>query len=250
MVRRVLPQPRPGFTLVELLVVVGLISILIALLMPALSRAREHAWRVACSSNLRQVGTALITYAQDSRGWFPAPASCARAQTEDWVHWQPGRELSDSRLFRYLGGDTRVLECPSGRNDRQTTPPYPFSYSVNFRFTGDPSIGVFGTAWNQTPCKLNEVINASQKVLAIEEEMTSINDGAWSAGDAEWGIFRTSLPSVIHDKGREYGWQDPNIGARAGRGNVVFADGHCEFFPRLKLLGANWIDPRNRDGPY
>jgi prepilin-type N-terminal cleavage/methylation domain-containing protein/prepilin-type processing-associated H-X9-DG protein len=250
-VRGEIRPPQSGFTLVELLVVVGLVSILIALLMPALSRAREHAWRVACSSNLRQVGAGFIAYAQDSRGRFPAPACCIREQTEDWVYWQPGRDVGESRILRYLGNATRVLECPSGRTERQTTPPYPFSYSVNFRFTGEPGMRVFGTGWQQTPCKLDEIINSSQKILAIEEDITSINDGTWSSGDMEWRIFRTFFLSVIHDKRGEIGWQDPHyIGAHGGSGNVVFADGHCEFFPRDRLHAAGWMDPRNREGPY
>src|SRR5687768_13096206 len=61
---RSLSQPvRRGFSLVELLVVIGVIAILIALLMPALVRAREQAKSVQCQSNLRQVGVMLMIYA-------------------------------------------------------------------------------------------------------------------------------------------------------------------------------------------
>jgi prepilin-type N-terminal cleavage/methylation domain-containing protein/prepilin-type processing-associated H-X9-DG protein len=60
-----------GFTLVELLVVIGVIAVLIAILMPALQRAREAAMSIGCESNLRQVTMALILYANSSNGYLP-----------------------------------------------------------------------------------------------------------------------------------------------------------------------------------
>ena len=62
-----------GFTLVELLVVIGIIAIMIAMLMPALSAARKQALNTQCKSNLRQVGVALQIYSNEWRGWLYPP---------------------------------------------------------------------------------------------------------------------------------------------------------------------------------
>jgi len=64
-------KTKQAFTLVELLVVIGIISILIAMLLPALNKAREGASRIACQSNLRQQGMAMIMYTNDNKGNLP-----------------------------------------------------------------------------------------------------------------------------------------------------------------------------------
>ena len=64
-----------AFTLVELLVVIGIIAILLALLMPSLQRAKMHAISIKCQSNMRQIGVAMIMYANANRGQlFPIDA--------------------------------------------------------------------------------------------------------------------------------------------------------------------------------
>jgi prepilin-type N-terminal cleavage/methylation domain-containing protein/prepilin-type processing-associated H-X9-DG protein len=258
------PRPRTGrggrgFTLVELLVVVAIIAVLIALLLPVLSKARRQAQQVACLSNLRQLGAALIAYAGANKGSFPAPAGVAGGPyPEDWVHWQTGREPGESAILPYLGDDLRVLLCPGGVEERKLVvnpawgpyPSYPYSYSVNNMFTGS-SAGVRFIPGMVTACKLGHCRNASIKMLAIEEDITVINDGEWWAGDVERGNDSRTSVSVIHDRGSEHSidnFTDPT--RYDGRGNVVFADGHCESFPRSRMLYSAYTNPKHEGGPY
>jgi prepilin-type N-terminal cleavage/methylation domain-containing protein/prepilin-type processing-associated H-X9-DG protein len=99
-----------GFTLVELLVVIGIIAALIAILLPTLARARESAHRSACLSNLRQLGQALLMYANLSRDHVPL------GQMSDEYQWDYTLNFANSSkaFVTHLGvlRDVHLLDSP------------------------------------------------------------------------------------------------------------------------------------------
>ena len=128
------PAPRhaaphnAGFTLIELLVVITIISILAALLLPALARAREQANRVACGSNMKQLGLVFLMFADEHGGQLP-PGAPNEYWGEEWVNYTydnvdlsgnyPRNLIRNNYIFDAKGvypdylSTLRVLVCPS-----------------------------------------------------------------------------------------------------------------------------------------
>jgi len=107
-----------AFTLIELLVVIGIIAILVSFLMPALARAKESGKRISCVNNMRQLGLAVMMYADENEGQFPPRCS---------PFWM-------TRLLPFYQS-VRILKCPT--DDVQAMP--------TNEVTG-PLLALFGTS--------------------------------------------------------------------------------------------------------
>lgn len=237
-----------GFTLVELLVVVGIIAVLIALLLPALGRARESARQTVCASNLRQLLTAFRMYHAENRQRYPR-AAWVGASPEDWIYWQVERDLGESAIARYLNRPgPEVFRCPSDDVDahwwiynspNHTPQTYRYSYIFNALFA------------QRLPPGTGYITRATEKMLLIEADEATVASGRWEAGLQYAGnTSRQDLLGTRHDPSRwkgtfsnSYPPYGPNRPDRHDRGNAAFLDGHVDYVTRAYTWDSRNCSP-------
>jgi prepilin-type processing-associated H-X9-DG protein/prepilin-type N-terminal cleavage/methylation domain-containing protein len=212
---------RRAFTLVELLVVIGIIALLIALLLPALSVARENAKTVKCLSNLRQLALAAHLYCDRHRGSYPIsqytdlPPGLRIAYTWDFtttLDLMTGDLKVEPGLIWADQTSAQVQQCPAF-DGKSNTPKDPFTgYNYNTSFIGHGQNETI-----EAPAKAGQVRYSSRCVL--------FGDGQWMNGANKF--MRSPFPSPGDATGvaRSSGTQ----GFRhRGRTNAAFCDGHAE----------------------
>ena len=237
------PGFRPAFTLVELLVVIGIIAVLIGILMPALNRAREQGRQVTCLSNLRQLGLAFSMYANENKDRFPRAAPQGSQGglpplPHDWIHWNWGRDPNQSAIALHMGGFVaEAFRCPSDDVNVRvrdlgggaTEGFFRYSYVMNYYMQNyfapgvplDPEAEILRT----------RVRTPSDKVLLVEEDFVSVDDGNWVGANIHpWN----NLLSIRHDlrKKESDTAASPFPPNREHRGNAAFVDGHAEYTSR------------------
>ncbi len=204
-------RKRRVFTLIELLIVIAIIAVLAALLLPALASARDMAKRVACASNLRQIGFSLNSYVADSQDWFWGTGSNGCGGWPNAFGWRIDRW----NFFTSYVSSWKLFKCPAASSPEVISPPagWHSSYPITSYCYGPATDwlvndgGTYhgvktGDTWTQGVARSFRK-SASNLPLAYDLAVTakSSNDPSQCAPpDAAWNMKshilpRTELPS-------------------------------------------------------
>ena len=236
-----------AFTLIELLVVISIIAVLVAFLMPALSRAREQAKIVVCQSRVKQLTLAFNMYMDDYNQKFPTlyynndPSNSMLGSTYTYTRWGgvKGDEYTTEKklLNRYVGvkgavkktGDSAldVFKCPSDRGglaspvgwgtSRLPTIWENLGYSYSYNVSAISNNGEWGL-WNK---KLSQIRNPKKVILVA---------------DASFSCYGFGMDPFLY-----YFWHNRE---EMGWGNVAFVDLHIKY-----MMATNY-DPYAIGGDY
>jgi prepilin-type N-terminal cleavage/methylation domain-containing protein/prepilin-type processing-associated H-X9-DG protein len=219
---------RKGFTLVELLVVIGIIALLIAMLMPALGMARESAHRTQCASNLRTLAIGVMLYSDVNHNAFPGIGTDPEQPT-DWIYFAPWDgtpydTFANGKIYPYIKNES-VYRCPSdewqthlsvGGMSDYVRGPYKYSYIIN---PFSDSMARYACCIISAQARYNSVKHASEKILFLEGNPATMIDACW--------VPPPCTGSFLNDVGDRHDRKTDQPGT--GRANVVFLDGHVEF---------------------
>jgi prepilin-type N-terminal cleavage/methylation domain-containing protein/prepilin-type processing-associated H-X9-DG protein len=210
-----------AFTLVELLVVIGIIVVLASILLPSLATARDSAKATACLSNVRQISQAFIAYAMDNQGYTPYQSNPCVNDFANPAVYRDGK-LSDvsclGLLMRYIGGTTSVYICPVATDVTWTLQQGQTVFSDTNYMANQLTLGR----------ALTRIHNAAEVAFLQEDRFRW--QAAWLRPCQNGGIANTSSATYCDwcfDNGPSWGQEYSYLHQRGG--NLAFVDGHAEW---------------------
>lgn len=215
--------PRAGLTLIEILIVVGIIALLAGLIIPTIGWMRTKARQTSCTTNLAQLGAATLIYAELEGGRLPASQNWKATRPERSSAWfnQLPRLMSERKISR----PGSIFQCPSfdGAAPGLIRNEVPKSYKMN----EDLDRVKQGRTWRHRPFFINRLSDGNQVVLFF--------DGITSGGKGQWGY---GGPDEVDDS-RHLGW----VGVLMSDGRVTSAVPTTEArdgAPSIRWISRDW----------
>lgn len=225
--RHVLFMYSKFFTLIELLVVIAIITILAAMLLPALSKARDRGKATACMSNFKQLSLAMHNYLSENQEWFPlANGGLTYSLHYNWAEAMTtfgNFEICDERK-------PKVFQCPADNSGNRFTIGenglYP-SYCYNKRIAGGGTGPITPDSSYYKPRNLKRCKTPSFFIINVD---AGVPTPGW-ASNRIYIVFdwTTSTPNEQAIQGQRH----------LGRHNGLFADGHVEGFSYTEKMSQS-----------